>query len=316
VQRANLDAVLAVLPALNSPTVSHLSDPEWVAVNTIVEEFETATVDAEIARAMREHPQDLDKRDLMFAANAKSLLTASKENYLKRMSMVEQALALDPNYLWALRTYGGLHAGLVQNGYSSDPDTDLKRGLQSLDRALQLAPGDYDALQGKSRVLRAQGDLDGALAVIRKLLELRPRSAALYFNLAVILLIQQHPQEALENYLTAQRRAVSNEIVESLDAAIPAALVANQRYAEAIPQARLAIAKLPPSGFWAEYPWLALIAAESSLGLEADARADLQKFLATPRTRRSIAEIRKSSPSLNANLQLLEGLRRTGMPED
>ena len=38
VQRANLDAVLAVLPALNSPTVSHLSDPDWVAVNTIVEE--------------------------------------------------------------------------------------------------------------------------------------------------------------------------------------------------------------------------------------------------------------------------------------
>ena len=38
VRRANLDAVLAVLPALNSPTVSQLSDPDWVAVNTIVEE--------------------------------------------------------------------------------------------------------------------------------------------------------------------------------------------------------------------------------------------------------------------------------------
>src|SRR5207248_3703513 len=38
VQRANLEAVLAVLPALNSPTVSHLSNPDWVAVNTIVEE--------------------------------------------------------------------------------------------------------------------------------------------------------------------------------------------------------------------------------------------------------------------------------------
>ena len=38
VRRADLDAVLAVLPALNSPTVSHLSDSEWVAVNTIVEE--------------------------------------------------------------------------------------------------------------------------------------------------------------------------------------------------------------------------------------------------------------------------------------
>ena len=38
VKRADLDAVLAVLPALNSPTVSQLSDSDWVAVNTIVEE--------------------------------------------------------------------------------------------------------------------------------------------------------------------------------------------------------------------------------------------------------------------------------------
>ncbi len=38
VKRADLEAVLAVLPALNSPTISQLSDSEWVAVNTIVEE--------------------------------------------------------------------------------------------------------------------------------------------------------------------------------------------------------------------------------------------------------------------------------------
>jgi ATP phosphoribosyltransferase len=38
VRKSDLDAVLAVLPALNSPTISHLSDPEWVALNTILEE--------------------------------------------------------------------------------------------------------------------------------------------------------------------------------------------------------------------------------------------------------------------------------------
>jgi ATP phosphoribosyltransferase len=38
VRKTDLEAVLAVLPALNSPTVSHLNDPDWVAVNTIVEE--------------------------------------------------------------------------------------------------------------------------------------------------------------------------------------------------------------------------------------------------------------------------------------
>lgn len=32
----DLDAVLAVLPALRNPTISTLSDPEWLAVNTVV----------------------------------------------------------------------------------------------------------------------------------------------------------------------------------------------------------------------------------------------------------------------------------------
>jgi ATP phosphoribosyltransferase len=38
VRREHLDAVLAVLPALKNPTISTLSDQEWVAVNTIIEE--------------------------------------------------------------------------------------------------------------------------------------------------------------------------------------------------------------------------------------------------------------------------------------
>ena len=38
VRREDLDRVVALLPALKKPTISMLSDPEWVAVNTIVEE--------------------------------------------------------------------------------------------------------------------------------------------------------------------------------------------------------------------------------------------------------------------------------------
>jgi ATP phosphoribosyltransferase len=38
VRRADLEAVLSVLPALKNPTISTLSDPDWVAVNTIIEE--------------------------------------------------------------------------------------------------------------------------------------------------------------------------------------------------------------------------------------------------------------------------------------
>jgi ATP phosphoribosyltransferase len=38
VRREDLDRVVAILPALKNPTISMLSDPGWVAVNTIVEE--------------------------------------------------------------------------------------------------------------------------------------------------------------------------------------------------------------------------------------------------------------------------------------
>jgi ATP phosphoribosyltransferase len=38
VRRADLDKVLGALPALRNPTIAQLSDSEWLAINTIVEE--------------------------------------------------------------------------------------------------------------------------------------------------------------------------------------------------------------------------------------------------------------------------------------
>ena len=38
VRRVDLEAVLGLLPALQRPTISPLSDEDWVAVNTIIEE--------------------------------------------------------------------------------------------------------------------------------------------------------------------------------------------------------------------------------------------------------------------------------------
>ncbi|MCH2212500.1 MAG: ATP phosphoribosyltransferase [Fuerstiella sp.] len=38
VRRDNLEGVVSILPALQNPTISQLSDPDWISVNTIVEE--------------------------------------------------------------------------------------------------------------------------------------------------------------------------------------------------------------------------------------------------------------------------------------
>jgi len=44
VHKDSLDDVLKVLPALRRPTVSHLSDGEWLAVNTILDESTVRTI--------------------------------------------------------------------------------------------------------------------------------------------------------------------------------------------------------------------------------------------------------------------------------
>ena len=51
VRREGLDEVLATLPALQKPTISALSDPDWVAVNTILEEAVVRTISPRLRTA-------------------------------------------------------------------------------------------------------------------------------------------------------------------------------------------------------------------------------------------------------------------------
>ena len=51
VRRADLASVLPVLPALQNPTISNLSDPDWVAVMTILDEATVRTIIPDLKRA-------------------------------------------------------------------------------------------------------------------------------------------------------------------------------------------------------------------------------------------------------------------------
>lgn len=51
VERANLPAVLSVLPALKNPTISPLSDEKWVAVETILEQKQVRDLIPQLKRA-------------------------------------------------------------------------------------------------------------------------------------------------------------------------------------------------------------------------------------------------------------------------
>jgi tetratricopeptide (TPR) repeat protein len=201
-------------------------------------------------------------------------------------------------------------------GYSSHRDEDVAYAMKLLDRALQLAPNDVDTLAQKSAILlRTQGNMDEAEALVRKVIELRPLWGFRYNDLGSILMIKGHHKEALEDFMKAKQLAAVDDAVNVIDWSLAFALLANDRFPEAIAQAHLAIPEFSAvQGMVTEFPWLALIAAESANGQDAEAHADLQTFLATARTWRTIAAIQKR-PSFAANPKLLDGLRRAGMPE-
>jgi tetratricopeptide (TPR) repeat protein len=163
-------------------------------VQSIAREYEQSSVDAEAARATRDHPDDLDKRDLMIAASATPLQQITRQNYAARLALIQRALVLDPSYAWALQADGRVRADRVFYGFSPDASADLAQALRSVDQALVLAPNDYAALREKSRA---------AAAVIRRLIELRPSVSYRYNDLGWILMVQGHPKEALDNFMTA-----------------------------------------------------------------------------------------------------------------
>jgi tetratricopeptide (TPR) repeat protein len=202
------------------------------------------------------------------------------------------------------------------NGYSSDPTADLAIAAKAADRLLAIDPNDIDSLRAKAFVLRAQGRWSEAEAVLRRVIDLHPTEANRHWELGLVLMAEGRHQEALASFQTAKRFAGGGDPVFYIDANIAMAELAIGQFDAAIALAQRSLSEYPPdSGRLGEVPWLALIAAETSSGEDAAARADLQKFLATSRSWGSMAAIEKW-PTFAVNPKLLDGLRRAGMPAE
>ncbi|MBC7327834.1 ATP phosphoribosyltransferase [bacterium] len=51
VHKDNLDKIISILPALKKPTISHLTDPDWVAVEVVLNETQSRVLIPQLSRA-------------------------------------------------------------------------------------------------------------------------------------------------------------------------------------------------------------------------------------------------------------------------
>ncbi len=285
-------------------------------VQKTYEGYWQASLDVEADRAQHDHPDRLDKRDLLNAALSTRLTALTKEHYLEKMSLVDRVLAIDQIDFQGLERQARFHAEFVLLGYSSDPAADLAIAEKASDRLFSIDPNNLLALRARAVVLRARGDWPAAEAVVRRAIELQPTEAMRHYELGSILMAEGRHQDALQSFLNARRFAGGSDPVYLLDANIAMAKLAISQLAEAMAMARVSISELPPnSGRLAELPLLALIAARSDSGQDDEASAALLTFLATPRSWHSMTQIQEW-PAFVANRNLLDGLRKAGMPAE
>jgi TolB-like protein len=115
-------------------------------VVSLVGAMEPKLRSAEILRARRKPPENLDAFDLFLQAQPR-LASFSAQGIAEAIELFGRAVALSPDYAQALAHAAICHLVRPILGYSPDPDRDLRDAAELSRRALESDPTDTMALQ-------------------------------------------------------------------------------------------------------------------------------------------------------------------------
>ena len=275
----------------------------------IAAELHQAIIDAEVARARREHAGTLDATDAFLAANESPLLPLTRPNLDTRIDLLDRTLKADPGHRLALPLAARLRALRVLNGWSPDAPTDLAFALTATETLLRSTPTDVYQLRTRAYVQRATGQFDAALTTNAEVVRLNPNIPDTHREIGVIRQTQGDHNAALASFRTARALTGPDYVLDTL---IASAALAVGDFDQSDRRARDAINEAPAGGI--DVPMLIQIAAHSLKGEIGDARAELERYLAAPTAIRSIAGAQRL-PLLQTLPNLVEGLRLAGLPE-
>ena len=98
------------------------------------------------------------------------------------LQFAESAVALDPNYAWAVATAGFCHATLALNHWVKDRGAAVAAGLAHAERAARIAGDELMALTVTAGAFATlPGDIGRASALIERAMQLNPDKAFVLF---------------------------------------------------------------------------------------------------------------------------------------
>jgi TolB-like protein/class 3 adenylate cyclase/Tfp pilus assembly protein PilF len=275
--------------------------------------------DIEVAKVQHTSPTtNPDVRELTLRCQAVSLNFTYDNTAGAVFAPCEQALALDPSNVAALSALSLQASGRVSAANSSDRAADIARARELAARALAADSNSPDAHFAQGNALQVQKRFDEAKSEFERAIALNPSEMAAYGLLALAYFNTGEPEAAITLVEKALRLSPLDALRANWFGVAGLCSVTLHRDDQAVDWLRrsLAVSDKGPTVH------IFLAGALGLIGNDAEARDELQRYLAMPEARvKTIAALKlqrnSNNPSYLATRErVYEGLRKAGMPEE
>jgi adenylate cyclase len=221
--------------------VFELQDQVAISVAGVIEPTLQA---AEAARSANRPTNDLTAYDLYLRALA-IFFPVSKESVSKALSLLEQAISIDPSYGRALSWAAVCLRTLTINRWTEEPDANRRKAIDFARRALQVTDNDPGILGNAAIVLAEFGqDIGVPMAVVDRALALNPSDARCWYASGVVRLWAGQPDLAISHIETSLRLS-PRERTGTSQSRIGEAQFFQRRFDEAVSTLALSVEENP-----------------------------------------------------------------------
>jgi DNA-binding winged helix-turn-helix (wHTH) protein/tetratricopeptide (TPR) repeat protein len=244
---------------------------------------------------------------------SQTIAMTSRENYEAVRGLEQWAVSLDRQNPAALARLTSAMVTGVLNQWSSDAIADLQTADLALQDATRIAPGNIMVRAVQCHILRAMRQFEAAIKVCSEVAKSFPNYPILHKEIGYNRLMLGQIDEALAEFLEADRIAPNARLRWSWDQGIGLIYLMQGHDEKAIEQLSRAALEAPNAG----HPVAYLASAYALVGREQEAREALDHHLKLwPNTTLSNFEPLVGSAAFNSKMErVLEGLRLAGLKQ-
>jgi adenylate cyclase len=266
---------------------------------------------AEIARARRKPPENMDAYDLYLRA-LPNWYAMTRQAIEEAQRLLQRALILEPSYAPALSLQSLLLGYSSAQGWIEPPGSRHFEILQLARSAIQSDPNDPDVVAGASHMIAyGGGEFEEAASLAERACNLGPNSAFAWGQSGYALFHSGRAKQAVSCFKNAIRLDPVDPTGFSTMGGLTYALICLGEDTEAISVATRAIHQNPNYTF----AWRGLAAALALSGRLEEGQMTLQSMLRLEPSFSISALLSRTPSASSAFKRVIQGLRLLGVPE-